>query len=250
MSDKKGRHKMFVDLQSAFLRRKVNKKKSQDDAVAFWNEIKKSDNFQSKFDLKMKELRMRNTAETIPFMFQKSSKTISEGGSALCEDEGFCEEVDANPDVLPVEQLQQEKTPDDLSSERKKRPTPAQETLLKQLNVINSSIAAISQRLDLSCTQKDVLELKDWRTKKDKVEADLKKLKACQERSAKNRDQKRKCLEEACRSDPELQKKLKMNDTPGRPSILVDQPDLIKVITEIVQLGASTDSRRRTDVLR
>lgn len=134
--------------------------------------------------------------------------------------------------------------------ERKKRISPAQQQIEKQLNITNSLIASLSSQVEENFNQQDVKKLKEYREKKEKLESELKKLKLSQERSAKNRKIKKKRLAEACTADPELAKKLKLHEAPGRPSILIDQPELIKVILDIIQSGASADARRQTDVLR
>ncbi|XP_065662507.1 uncharacterized protein LOC136085126 [Hydra vulgaris] len=57
-------------------------------------------------------------------------------------------------------------------------------------------------------------------------------------------------MEEICLEHPEVKEKLKIRKKPGRPSLEVDQPLLLKVITDIALHGSSADERRWSEVLQ
>ena len=99
----------------------------------------------------------------------------------------------------------------------------------------------------MSVTQEK--ELKMLQKQKSKIETSLGKLKADQERQKQFRTQRKRALDDACGSNPELAKKLKIRKDVGRPVLELDQPQFIKTLLDIAQHGASADDRRRYDVI-
>ena len=79
MTEQRGREKLFAEMQAAFLKKSIDKRKAQSDAVAFWKQIKDSKEFQVEYDNKMKALKTRQVSGSIDFLFHNMRKKKNTG---------------------------------------------------------------------------------------------------------------------------------------------------------------------------
>lgn len=77
----------------------------------------------------------------------------------------------------------------------------------------------------------------------------LKNLQYSAMRQKKFRDRRNSKLKKICEKHPEATIELNICDKPGRSRIEKTQPQLLQTIVQLVSHGASTDARRRTEIL-
>ena len=71
-----------------------------------------------------------------------------------------------------------------------------------------------------------------------------------QERQKRVRKSRKRKLQEISKISTEAAKILNLREECGRPRIEVDQPELLKTITEIASRGCGADPRRQTNISR
>ena len=105
----------------------------------------------------------------------------------------------------------------------------------------NSGLSIISQK-----------DLKDLITKKEEKEKNVKRLQRKAEWQKQNRIKVKDTLKKLTEKSEENAKALKFmtRDTPGRPRIETDQPQLFSTILDIVQASSSADEKRRSETIR
>ena len=68
--------------------------------------------------------------------------------------------------------------------------------------------------------------------------------------SQKLREKRKFEMSELNEKNPDLAKKLKLRDTPGRPRLKTDQADLLQTIKTLAIFGGAADDRRRSETIR
>lgn len=89
-------------------------------------------------------------------------------------------------------------------------------------------------------------------------EKKLKRLQGNQKRQQKNRDHKKRVMNDLRENEPELYAKISKSpvllpgtrEKPGQPNIEFRQPLLLKTIVDIISPEAGTDPKRRSEMLR
>lgn len=91
---------------------------------------------------------------------------------------------------------------------------------------------------------------KEIQNKLRNEELKLKKLKKDQDRHVKYRQNKKSKIEEVCKKNSEIAEILRPQTKSGRPRIEDNQPEFLKLLTDIASRGCGADGRRRTEILR
>jgi len=95
-------------------------------------------------------------------------------------------------------------------------------------------------------------QLKQLIRDRDKKAFELKRLQSKQRSSNRYRDKKKKIIEHLFETKPELHPQLKKlyRGGTGRPRVEEQCPDLLQIIEEIAKVGAATDDRRQSEIIR
>lgn len=101
-----------------------------------------------------------------------------------------------------------------------------------------------------TCRQRNDGELKKAIKNRNKAIKVLRQKQQNAVRQNKFQVKRKRALEELCQKDENLRKKLKLNETPGRPNTSVTQPGLIEAIVDISLRGSGAHERRREDTLK
>lgn len=131
--------------------------------------------------------------------------------------------------------------------------TPAQNKLRGEINDIQSKLDALHRVKDtnLSCLENPITEIKKLRKQVDEKKKKLVSIEKASLRAKKFREKTKKLKNTIKERYPELLKnKVHVQNDRGRPNLDEDQPELLKTIARIAELGASASDRRRTEVLR
>ncbi|XP_034253671.1 uncharacterized protein LOC117652688 [Thrips palmi] len=150
----------------------------------------------------------------------------------------------------------QESDVDDPESEglarrrQKSRRKPAQQELADQIRLLESELNCklLARRSGLAPddNEKQISQL----TKElDELKKKLKKKQDDVKRAQKSRSKKKKKMEALCEEFPEIKAQLGQNPSAGRPSILSQQPELLKTIVEIAMFSSGAEERRRDERL-
>lgn len=135
-------------------------------------------------------------------------------------------------------------------NKRKSYKTPAQDLVQENISNLEKElqIELLKQNAGLgdSETKKNIKELQK---KLDHEKSHLKTLQQSAKRQKTHRDEKNSTLKEYCIQNPESNKKLKVYEKRGRPSLEVQQPELLKTIVKLVTFGASAHDKRRNESL-
>lgn len=129
----------------------------------------------------------------------------------------------------------------------RKYPKPAEDILNKEILNLSQDVLHLIGKRDSGLASDD--QLKDLEVKRRALknkEVTLINLRRNRERQQRKRENDRKVF----RENPELAKKFKKRRENGRPSIVEDQPGLLKAIVDIATHGAAAEDRRRSEALR
>ena len=101
-------------------------------------------------------------------------------------------------------------------------------------------------------TVDEAAELKSKKKEKEELETKLKGLLDSSKRQQKYRATKKETLAKIVETHPELKNQLQSQTRGkiGRPSLEVEQPDLLRAIIEIAKYGSAAHERRNSDVYR
>ena len=136
-------------------------------------------------------------------------------------------------------------------AESEKIKTPAQESVLKDLQEISERIANLIQVKSMGLltaenqkTLKKLIEQKKQRT------TDLKRLQSKQRASTRYRERKKRRVEQLCATNPEVAAELSKIFRPAtmRMQIEEDCPDLLQIIAEIARVGGAADNKGKACV--
>ena len=146
----------------------------------------------------------------------------------------------------------------DLLEEGRKYEAPAQAKLKDEIAEINSKLVRLNEARNLGLGDENVANLtkqiKDLTLKKSSKETSLKRLVRAMECNKKNRDRKKKALQQAIKEFPGLQDSMNVKnigrDEPGRPPLEETYENLHQDILHIATIGAAASDRRREDLFR
>ncbi|KAL4719432.1 hypothetical protein ACJJTC_009058 [Scirpophaga incertulas] len=153
------------------------------------------------------------------------------------------------PEVEKVESKTESEDDDQINKILKpKHITPAQSNTEKRITYLESQLNAELTARDSGLGGIDI-DKKIKRVKSD-LEMEKKKLisqKRNAEYQSKYRKKQKTLLTKICEEHPDVTKKIRLADSPGRPRLEEDQSELINAITNIAMFGSQTDERRRKD---
>lgn len=125
--------------------------------------------------------------------------------------------------------------------------TPAQDKVKAEISSIRQDISYLSGKKDSGlATPEQKQTLKGLRIQLIEKEKELKRKVGDLKRHRQFREERRILIKEK----PEVAAELRYRQVPGRPSLEVEQPELLKAIVDIALHGSSADERRRSDVIR
>jgi hypothetical protein len=131
-----------------------------------------------------------------------------------------------------------------------KRPAPKQDEIKTMMNDTNADIVHLQQKQRSGLiTEKQSKELSDLFKKQKSLESDLRRLEGGQKRAKTHRDKKKDQIQSVVNQFPEASNILNLHESPGRPSLEADNPDLIQLICDIAIHGSSAQGRRRDDTI-
>ncbi|ESO11249.1 hypothetical protein HELRODRAFT_183352 [Helobdella robusta] len=237
---------MFKKLFNAFIKANPSgqKQKIQHDCVSFWNSIKTAPDFVRLYNAKKAELEGTARKRLISSFFLSKNENIPSNLKSNDSSCGIINSFSSTFSAVPSTASCSKLT---VSNDK----CPAQKQLTEELNIINADLVGLMARDNmriLTAKQKEEMDTK--KARKRQIEKDIIKKKANQERQKKFRIDKKEILQKVIEENPELAKKLKTKESPGRPSIVSEQPDLLKSILDIAEFGCSADERRRMETLR
>ena len=109
----------------------------------------------------------------------------------------------------------------------------AQLHLQSQIDILNYDLVGLYERRNREMlTQKQDVELKEKKKKKDELENKLIKKKSDQKRAQKVRDKKKKKMKALLEENPELLTSLSVRNKAGRPRIEEEMPSLLETIVD------------------
>ncbi|ESO12304.1 hypothetical protein HELRODRAFT_158789 [Helobdella robusta] len=237
---------MFKKLFNAFIKANPSgqKQKIQHDCVSFWNSIKTAPDFVRLYNAKKAELEGTTRKRLISSFFLSKNENIPSNLKSNDSSCGIINSCSSTFSAVPSTASCSKLT---VSNDK----CPAQKQLTEELNIINADLVGLMARDNmriLTAKQKEEMDTK--KARKRQIEKDIIKKKANQERQKKFRIDKKEILQKVIEENPELAKKLKTKESPGCPSIVSEQSDLLKSILDIAEFGCSADERRRMETLR
>lgn len=129
--------------------------------------------------------------------------------------------------------------------------TPAQNDVQKKIDLINSDLNnAILKRDSGLCGNKINQEINKLKKQLDESTKMLNQKKNNAKYQQSYRLKRKALVNDCIAQNPSLKRKLRVHDTSGRPPLEDDQPELLKVLTEIATIGGGADDRRRTEMIR
>ncbi|KAK3919961.1 Enzymatic polyprotein [Frankliniella fusca] len=137
------------------------------------------------------------------------------------------------------------------TSSDRQRPKPRQEALKREISVIQADIVSLTTKRKAGLMEEGgEAKLKKLFQNLKQAEKQLKDKKARALRSKKLRKKKKGQIEKIKVHYPDAAKLLTCREEPGRPRLEEDQPDLLKVISDIAIYSSSAADRRRSETLR
>ena len=128
-------------------------------------------------------------------------------------------------------------------------PTRKQDEISSEIEELHEKIAKFSVLKNAGMlNSEDSKKLKLFSSTLTDKKLKLKRLKAEATRQRLRRSELQARLQKLAETDPSINKFTRSKV--GRPSLNVDQPELLRVICDIASAGASADDRRRTEQLR
>ena len=136
------------------------------------------------------------------------------------------------------------------------RDTPAQAKIKEELQEVNARLVKLNEARNLGLGEETnaslVKQIKDVTIMKDALQKKLKVTEQWRKNSKKARDKKKLAIKRAETDFPGLADRMKsiQRDSPGRPPIEEDYPNLHRDILEIATIGAAASDRRREETFR
>ena len=143
------------------------------------------------------------------------------------------------------------------SSEVKEIRRPAQEKLLKEIGIKEKLLNSLNESRNLGILDEESAATISKRIniiseEKKNLERELKRKQTVQKANIKYRRIESEKKLKIVRDFPEIAAsiKLKVHDQPGRPSLNIDQPEMMNDILNIATIGAACSDKRREDLFR
>ena len=137
------------------------------------------------------------------------------------------------------------------------RDTPAQDKIKNDLNEVNSLLVRLNEARNLGLGGETnagfVKQIKDATAKKDSLQKKLNKIEQWRKASKKARDKKKSSIKQAEKDFPGLSERVKSSiyrESPGRPCLEEQFPNLHRDLLEIAAIGAAASDRRREEAFR
>lgn len=259
--------------------RNKSKKTIQDEVNVIWRDINNRSDFSELYSTKLSELeeksreyeaRQRNFwlsafKRKSSAQNEKSTTTVETESSAIETDSTIAENestvVATDSTVVGSETLGETSAalpvstePDLTKVELKSQathPTPRQNSISRELDVLNSDISALYTRKSfglLSVEQTRDLSSKEH--KKTKLQKLLRKTINDQKRARIVRKKQKEKVKKILEQHPEYIKEVKLHKRVGRPRLEEDQPLLLQAICDIALHGSAAHERRQAEVYR
>lgn len=237
------RNKMVQELEKAFFATFPFKSKLelQKNCHDFWSEIKSKSDFKDLYDQKIKDL--KEIRERRKLSFHRFATNLQPKSAQVtpipipCQAE---ETHDVDDTTLPKK-----------GALEKKRDCPKEKDLESKINLVNADLAGLLLRESAGqLTDEQKKNLQKLKKQKKDLEAEKTKVVENRQRQQKFRTKRSVKLKEVCDENPDIQKKLRLRDSVGRPSLETDQPLLLKTICEIAMYGSEAHERRRLEVTK
>ncbi|KAL4710004.1 hypothetical protein ACJJTC_015982 [Scirpophaga incertulas] len=234
--------------------------KIQEDCNMFWkaakaNHGKDIKSFQNQILDKIRSLNEKYATKKVNSMkfFTKASISYPSCGQRPVTTTDLNTTQQSNPpEVEKVESKTESEDDDQINKILKpKHITPAQSNTEKRITYLESQLNAELTARDSGLGGIDI-DKKIKRVKSD-LEMEKKKLisqKRNAEYQSKYRKKQKTLLTKICEEHPDVTKKIRLADSPGRPRLEEDQSELINAITNIAMFGSQTDERRRSQMVR
>ena len=137
------------------------------------------------------------------------------------------------------------------------RDTPAQTKLKEELDTVNSQLVRLNEARNLGLGEETnvglVKQIKDATAKKNALQRKLNLTEQWRKNSKKAREKKKTAIQNAEKDFPGLSERVKSSifrESPGRPCLEEQYPNLHKDILEIATIGAAASDRRRQEAFR
>ena len=134
--------------------------------------------------------------------------------------------------------------------------TPAQAKIREELHEVNERLVKLNEARNLGLGEETtaslVKQIKEVTAKKDALHKKLKLTEQWRKNSKRARDKRKSAIKRAETDYPGLADRLKtiQRDSPGRPPLEEDYPNLHRDILEIATIGAAASDRRREETFR
>ncbi len=239
-----------------------DKKKAtiQKEVHSLWNSLKEEKLEDNDLETRVKSLVKSFNEKAMTFkskqlsFWSKTPKQSAPKSIPLEFDKNSSQFEEPTDEVSVIADQHQPTTSSSTSSGAKnprKPKTAAQDRLNSEIGALNCEIAGLKTRKRSGfITEAEEDDLKKKKMKLTDLTKELAKKKYDQAQQQKTRDLKKSRMEKLCLEHPEVEEKLKIRKNPGRPSLEVDQPLLLKAIIDIAVHGSAADERRRSEVLR
>lgn len=130
---------------------------------------------------------------------------------------------------------------------QKQYSTPSQDRIKQQIQALESKLHSLVLVRDSGLSSSSInQEIKEGRLELEKLQKSLKRKKNNAEQQQKHR---KKCKLEKKDSAADG-KKTRESNTPGRPRLEEEQPELLKTICDLALFGSAAHDRRQTDEIR
>ena len=136
------------------------------------------------------------------------------------------------------------------------RDTPAQAKIREELNDVNAELVKLNEARNLGLGEDTnaslVKKIKDVTAKKDSLQQKMKLTEQWRKNSKRARDKRKAAIKRAETDFPGLADRMKtiQRESPGRPALEEDHPNLHRDILEIATIGAAASDRRREETFR
>jgi hypothetical protein len=215
------------------------KKECQKEVIKLWNEIKNDEDFPKKYEQLLKSIEstfLKKKGTLLKFWATSMSKSTEP------KTDNVTKESPTIPPVCPKKPQENFCTPTQ---------KPVQDKLNKDLGLITGKILALkSVQTAGLLTQENEKELNDLQAQKIELERTLKIKIGSAERQKKYRENRKREIGNLITQNPDISKKMRVFESPGRPRLEVDQPEILKAICDIALFGSAAHDRRQNEVIR
>ena len=216
--------------------------------------------------MKLKSILDRKKKGSIQTFFGAKSKKktgdtnledVEENNNKTVEEDKTVDEIETPTIDDEPESERGEIQPPDEEIVNKETPCPAQAKLMKEIDVKDKQLKSLIESRKLGILDEESAATISRRIKvvseeKQKLMRGLKRKKTLQKATMKFRRLEKEKKAKIQRDFPEIAAsvKLKVHDQPGRPTLDIDQPEMMNDILNIATIGAACSDKRREDLFR